>query len=173
MKELGEGRKNPLPRSHSRQYGKAGTSIGMTSAQAMTTTAGLVIPAPSTRAVRAPAQPRPVIPVSYFHSTGFGATAHQQVLHLPLPTSITVVVTPAAHTVPLADGISEADYERERGDANEPFHFKTTHRNRALFPIGPPRFLRNHISTRFQKRTRAVVLRSRNGAWQVACCQPP
>ena len=40
----------------------------------------------------------------------FSATAHQQVLHLRLPTSITVVVTAAAHTrPPLADGISDAE----------------------------------------------------------------
>jgi len=45
-----------------------------------------------------------------------------------------VIVTAAAHTVPLADGISEAECECEGGDANEQSHPKTTHPNRALFP---------------------------------------
>jgi hypothetical protein len=35
---------------------------------------------------------------------------------LPPSDSITVVVTAVAHTVPLAHGISEAEYEREGGD---------------------------------------------------------
>jgi hypothetical protein len=39
----------------------------------------------------------------------------------PLGASITVVVTAAAHALPLADGISSAEpqHEREYGDANE------------------------------------------------------
>jgi hypothetical protein len=45
-----------------------------------------------------------------------------------------VVVTAATHTVPLADAISEADYKRERCDANEQFHSRQRI-GTALFPI--------------------------------------
>jgi hypothetical protein len=45
-----------------------------------------------------------------------------------------VVVTAAAHTLPLADAISEADYKRERHDANEQSHSRQRI-GTALFPV--------------------------------------
>jgi hypothetical protein len=43
-----------------------------------------------------------------------------------------VVVTAAPHTVPLADAISEADYKRERRDANEQSHSRQRRIGRAV-----------------------------------------
>jgi hypothetical protein len=65
---------------------------------------------------------------------------------LPPSDSITVVVTAVAHTVPLADGISEAEYEREGSDPDEQFHAKQRIGTAHCFLLGCRDFCGNQIS---------------------------
>src|SRR5262249_4704291 len=66
--------------------------------------------------------------------------------------SISVVVTAAAHTSPLADGISEAECECEGGDANEQSHSRQHIGTAQCFLSDHREFLRGTtLGTRFQK----------------------
>jgi len=65
-----------------------------------------------------------------------------------------VVVTAAAHTVSLADGISEAEYECEGGDANEQSHSRQRIGTAQCFLSDHREFLREpHSEQGSKKRT--------------------
>jgi hypothetical protein len=73
--------------------------------------------------------------------------------------SITVIVTAAARTVPLADGISEADCERERGDTNEQSHPRQRTGTGRCFLPGPSAIDGNNNSEQGSKK--------RTCAWKI------